>query len=565
MMSPILQPRLLAFRGYLRKLPFQPTLVIRDGIIILLAFGVARALYALTTFAISRVLENSELVYLSPSSPLSIIFLFLFAMLLISNTMSAISALYMAEDSDLILASPISRESFYLGKLLLIFLSSSWMPIVFLLPVLVGFADKWGAGGAFFIVALPLLLLYFLIPACLAIFIATILLAFIPLQRTRALRFLGFILVVVFLGSVAHLFRVASSSNGDLSGLFRALSILSLPSSLWLPSHWIAYALGEMLEQRSLNLPAVGLLVSVFLSTLVFSYATFGILFERARLKATVHAVRPARKRGRDILEWCCRLIPLAQTSRAICKKDIRQFSRDLSQVAQLILLGVIYCIYLYNIQIFRLIDNMPINRQYTLSALVFIANSCMAAFVATAASNRLVFPALSLEGKGIWILQASPLSMQEVVTGKFRTWLFPIGVLTSIVMTLGGSLLSLPPVALVGLFVCSWFMTYGIVGLGIGLGAYFAQFEWEHSAQLIASLGSFVFMLASVSLISVSVAPLGVVIFSSLPAAMGERLSTTENWILALSAAATIFIINYQVKQLVIEVGLQKLSGRIR
>jgi hypothetical protein len=47
-------------------------------------------------------------------------------------------------------------------------------------------------------------------------------------------------------------------------------------------------------------------------------------------------------------------------------------------------------------------------------------------------------------------------------------------------------------------------------VGLGIGLGAFFSQFEWEHSTQISTSLGSFIFMMTSMIVLSLNMVPLG-------------------------------------------------------
>jgi hypothetical protein len=57
---------------------------------------------------------------------------------------------------------------------------------------------------------------------------------------------------------------------------------------------------------------------------------------------------------------------------------------------------------------------------------------------------------------------------------------------------------------------VLSFFISYGIVGLGIGLGAYFADFSWEHPSQLALSVGGFIFMLSSGALIFLNIVPLG-------------------------------------------------------
>jgi hypothetical protein len=55
------------------------------------------------------------------------------------------------------------------------------------------------------------------------------------------------------------------------------------------------------------------------------------------------------------------------------------------------------------------------------------------------------------------------------------------------------------------GVVIC-----HGLVGLGIGLGAFFSQFEWEHSTQISTSLGSFIFMMTRMIALSLNMVPLG-------------------------------------------------------
>ena len=60
---------------------------------------------------------------------------------------------------------------------------------------------------------------------------------------------------------------------------------------------------------------------------------------------------------------------------------------------------------------------------------------------------------------------------------------------------------------------VLSFYVSYGIVGLAIGLGAYFADFSWEHPSQLALSVGSLVYMLASATLVLCDIFPMGILL----------------------------------------------------
>jgi hypothetical protein len=56
--------------------------------------------------------------------------------------------------------------------------------------------------------------------------------------------------------------------------------------------------------------------------------------------------------------------------------------------------------------------------------------------------------------------------------------------------------------------FALGAIMTFGLVGLAMGLGATFANFTWEHPSQLAASFGSLIYMLGSTVLILICLMP---------------------------------------------------------
>jgi hypothetical protein len=51
--------------------------------------------------------------------------------------------------------------------------------------------------------------------------------------------------------------------------------------------------------------------------------------------------------------------------------------------------------------------------------------------------------------------------------------------------------------------------ITYGIVGLAVGLGAVFARFDCEHATQVSMSLGGMIFITASFALVLCNTLPL--------------------------------------------------------
>src|SRR5213594_4167325 len=88
----------------------------------LFLLGLALAFWCGTFFVIRRVLVYFQSVYeLGPALAyqfLLIILLTFFSMLLFSNLITALSTFFLARDLDLVLATPISLDSFYYSRLI---------------------------------------------------------------------------------------------------------------------------------------------------------------------------------------------------------------------------------------------------------------------------------------------------------------------------------------------------------------------------------------------------------------------------------------------------------------
>jgi fumarate reductase subunit C len=107
-----------------------------------------------------------------------------------------------------------------------------------------------------------------------------------------------------------------------------------------------------------------------------------------------------------------------------------------------------------------------------------------------------------------------------------------------------------------------SWVIAYGIVGLAIGLGAHFANFDWDHPSQLAASFGSLVFMLLSVVTIFINMIPPLILVFLR-----SERLSaelSEGRWYLAVICAVVLLVyINYALVRSALSMGERSLLAR--
>src|SRR5690606_19932470 len=95
---------------------------------------------------------------------------------------------------------------------------------------------------------------------------------------------------------------------------------------------------------------------------------------------------------------------------RALAVKEIRTFFRDTTQWSQLILLAVLLVVYIYNVKVLPLWTGEEDG--FFLVHVIAVLNLRLAACVLAAIAARVLFPAVSLEGRSMWLLRSSPLDM---------------------------------------------------------------------------------------------------------------------------------------------------------
>jgi ABC-2 type transport system permease protein len=254
----------------------------------------------------------------------------------------------------------------------------------------------------------------------------------------------------------------------------------------------------------------------------------------------------------------------LDQQHRAVLGKEYKVFTRDLSQALQLLLLLGLCMLYLYNFRVLHAVKGLPEATQLWWRGFLVLSNLAMGAFVVSAVCTRFVFPSLSLEGPSWWVIQTAPISVGEILRAKFRCWMGPVAIISCIIFASGAFAIGAPPRTVFVTVLTSCVISYGLVGLAIGLGALFAQFEWEHSSQLAASFGSLVFMLCSTVLIALNVIPAMVLVFLRTLISFGYSFSTLEWYSAVGSAAALLVYINYAVARAALDAGQRALEAKM-
>ena len=183
--------------------------------------------------------------------------------------------------------------------------------------------------------------------------------------------------------------------------------------------------------------------------------------------------------------------------TRGLLLKDLKIFFRDPAQWSQLLLLGALAAIYLFNIR------HLPLNTLF-LKNFISILNLGLAGFVLSAVAVRFVFTSTSLEGRSFWIVLASPIAFRGFLREKFCMYLLPLLVLAETLVVVSNLLLKADAYLMLFAAVIIVLMTCALTGLGVGLGAMYPRFEYDNIAQTPASPGGILYMVLSLGFIGV-------------------------------------------------------------
>ena len=438
---------------------------------------------------------------------LSMVFLTFFSLLIFSNIITALSTLYLSKDLEFCHSAPVSVEMLFAARAFSTFLNSSWMALIFAMPILGAYGYVYAPGVGFYVSLLHLMVAMGLIASGLGILLTMILVHVFPAQRTRDVILLLSILMVVGLYLLFRFLRPERLVDPETAlSVMHYVSALKTPDSPYLPTHWITEILWGRLQgdERAGEGFYLALTWSTALSLLVLNIWTAGFIYFGGFSKA-----QEAKKRlmgGKRILDLLTRVVtkPFKSDLSVMMAKDIRVFFRDNTQWSQLLLLFALVVVYVYNFKVLPL-EKSPLPLDFLQNGLAFL-NMGLAGFVLAAVGVRFVFTAVSAEGEAFWILRSSPMSFKRYLWGKYFFFLVPMLFLGLVLIVVTNDFLEVTRFMMLLSSGTMFLMILGIVSLGIGFGAMYPRFDHENIGQVATGFGGLLYMMVSALFIGVVV-----------------------------------------------------------
>ncbi|GBD27228.1 hypothetical protein HRbin30_02573 [bacterium HR30] len=433
---------------------------------------------------------------------LAMILLTFLSVLLFSNIIVALSTFFLSAELERLVAAPVPLRVLFHARFLETLVESSWMVLLFAFPALVAYGLAHEAQMSFYLWAPFVLVPFAVVPAALGVVVTAVLVNVFPARQARDLLVLAAIVAGAILYMLLRFLEPERLVRPEhFADFAQFLLAMRTPTTVWLPSTWVAEVVHGLALGETATLPLwLGLLVVGAVISWWGACRVTTLLFEHGYSKS--QEGRKARLTQQQAAKWALGVVtlPLPRILRLWVQKDARTFFRDASQWSQLILLLALVVVYVYNFRVLPL-GSMPLVTFYFRNVVSFL-NLLLAGFVVASVAQRFVFPAISLEGRALWIAQVAPISLRKLWWSKFWVALVPLLVLGEVLIVLTNHYLRvlpfmrwLAPLTMAGL-------TVAIVAISLAAGTRYPRFEADQASKIATSAGALISMILCMSVV---------------------------------------------------------------
>ena len=414
---------------------------------------------------------------------LSLVFLVATVILFSSALTAAIGAFFTDLDLDVHHGAPRSKLRVALTRWLKTLMQAATVVFLFLIPLVIAFAQQYAKPWLFYPVILGNLALLMSIPVSAASIVILLLVRWFPVQRvhqivaTLAVLVLTLAVIAFRMSRPERFFTEVFTDNP-----VQVLRSIELPSMSLYPSSDLARLMtdGGTVVALRIAIIAMSLLI-VFAVTARKWYFT---AFVRAR-----ESMAPMAIGAGPATRFFDRMLRGADPQlRAMLGKEVRTLSRDVAQWSQLFLMAALVFMYLYNIRM------LPLGGDARATLIAYL-NLGMTGFVIAAICLRFAYPSVSAEGKAFWLVQTAPVSYAQFLRVKVFVYALPLTILSLLLTAFANVLLDANAVVWTFTLIGALLLPATLVSLGVALGALTPNFNAENPLQVGLSLGGFAYM----------------------------------------------------------------------
>ena len=231
--------------------------------ITLFSIAICLVFYRIGVRVISYFHGQNELGIILSLKIFQMAWITMFAMLVFSCMVSAVSTLFLSQDNEIVFAAPVNTADLFYMRYMTTSIYTSWMMVVFSIPIFASYGKVFQAGPLYWPLMLGSIFTTAAIATTFGMGITVILVNLFPARRTKDIILYLSLCFGVFIYLIFRLMRPEDLVNPDKYGQFvDYLSSLATPAAPYIPAAWAANLLSYYLLEREIDLLVAALLCS---------------------------------------------------------------------------------------------------------------------------------------------------------------------------------------------------------------------------------------------------------------------------------------------------------------
>jgi len=436
--------------------------------------------------------EQDELGVILSLKIFQMAWILIFAMLIFSCMVSAVSSVYLSQDNEIVFSAPITTPELYFMRYISNTIYTSWMMIVFSIPIFASYGIVFHTPPLYWLLMVLTLVSMACSATCFGLLLTVILINLFPARHTKDIILylsLCFGVLIIFL---IRLLQPENMVNPEEYGnLIEYLSTISKPAAPYIPAGWAANFLSLYLLDLEIDWLLLSLLLLTPFALYFLGEGAMKLWFFPGYSKSQEsfgghHKFGNRRKFKSGTWQW-------------VFSKEAKIFARDSVEWSQLFMIAALVVIYLYNFKLLP-IERAAFSEEFITNLISFL-NIGLAGFIITSLSARFVFPSIGAEGGAFYHIRSSPLSIRRFLWYKYLFYVIPFTFLSLTLIIMSNRILHIEgPMWWISIFT-NLFITWTVVALALGFGAAYADFKSENKTLTMGSMGAIIFLLTATAL----------------------------------------------------------------
>jgi len=459
--------------------------------VLIFSLSVCVVLYKIVVKVVTYFHSQNELGIILSLKIFQMAWITMFAMLVFSCMVSAVSTMFLSQDNEIIFAAPVPTSDIFFMRYMTTSIYTSWMMVVFSIPIFAAYGTVFQAGFLYWPLMLGSIITTAAIATTFSMGFTVVLINLFPARRTKDIILYLSICFGVFIYLIFRLMRPEDLVNPDKYGHFvEYLSSLAAPAAPYIPAAWASNLLSYYLMEREFDFLVIALLcITPFALFFLGEWAMENWFFSGfTKSQESFGGYRKFSNQGKynsNSMQW-------------IFRKEAKLFLRDSAEWSQLFMIAALVIVYLYNFKV------LPVERSWFeeeyITNLISFLNIGLTGFVVASLAARFVYPSIGAEGGSFYIIMSSPLSTARYILHKYLFYVVPFTGLTLILLVVSNHLLNIEgPMWWISI-VAGLLITWTVLAMALGFGAIYADFKAENRAAALGGIGAIFFLFTAIA-----------------------------------------------------------------